>query len=74
MHSVIIACWPRAFISTRRVRHAGLGSSLGNRIRLSAALAKTNSQSTLAKPRNFTLRIQAIVFNHPKAGSMRGRA
>ncbi len=50
------------------------GSSFGNRIRLKAALAKTNSQSTLARPRSFTLRIQAIVFSQPNAGSMRGRA
>jgi hypothetical protein len=54
--------------------HAGLASSFGNRIRLNAALANTNSQSTLARPRSLTLRIQAIVFNHPNAGSMRGRA
>ena len=49
-------------------------SSFGNRIRLKAALAKTKSQSTLARPRSLTLRIQAIVFSQPNAGSMRGRA
>jgi hypothetical protein len=31
---------------------------------LNAALANTNSQSTFASPRSFTLRIQAMVFNH----------
>jgi hypothetical protein len=41
---------------------------------LYAALAKTKSQSTFARPRSFTLRIQAIVLSHPKAGSMRERA
>jgi hypothetical protein len=51
-----------------------LGSSFGNRIKLKAALAKTKSQSTLGSPRSFTLRIQAMVFSQPKAGSMRGRA
>jgi hypothetical protein len=49
------------------------GSSFGNRIKLKAALANTNSQSTFAKPRSFTFRIQAMVFSHPNAGSMRGR-
>ena len=61
-------------MKTRRPHHAGLGSSFGNRIKLNAALAKTKSQSTLGSPRSFTLRIQAIVFSHPNAGSMRGRA
>jgi hypothetical protein len=41
---------------------------------LNAALAKTNSQSTLANPRTFTWRIQAMVFNQRNAGSIRGRA
>ena len=61
-------------VDTRRPRQAAFGSSFGNRIRLNAALAKTNSQSTLGSPRSFTFRIQAMVFSHPNAGSMRGRA
>jgi hypothetical protein len=61
-------------MKTRRPHYTGLGSSFGSRIRLNAALAKTKSQSTLARPRNLTFRIQAIVFSHPNAGSMRGRA
>jgi hypothetical protein len=59
---------------TRRPDQTGCGSSFGSRIRLKAALAKTNSQSTLGSPLSFTLRIQAIVFSHPNAGSIRGRA
>ena len=39
-----------------------------------AALAKRKSQSTFARPRSFTFRIQAIVLSHPNAGSIRGRA
>ena len=54
--------------------YAERGSSFGNRIKLKAALAKTKSQSTLGSPRSFTLRIQAMVFSHPNAGSIRGRA
>jgi hypothetical protein len=46
--------------------HADCGSSFGNRIRLKAALAKTNSHSTFARPRSFTLRTHAIVFSRPK--------
>src|SRR3954454_17922237 len=61
-------------VDTRRPDQAALGSSFGNRIRLNAALAKTNSQSTLGSPRSLTLRIQAMVFSHPNAGSIRGRA
>jgi len=61
-------------IETALACHAGCGSSLGNRIRLNAALAKPNSQSTFGNPLNLTLRIQAIVFSQPNAGSMRGRA
>src|SRR3954462_6728833 len=53
--------------------HAGLARSLGSRSRLNAALAKTKSRSTLPNPRSFTLRSKATHFNHPKAGSMRGR-
>ena len=64
---------PRA-CGTRLNRQAGLGSSLGNRIKLKAALAKTKSQSTFANPRSFTLRIHAFVFNQPNAGSILGRA
>jgi hypothetical protein len=41
---------------------------------LNAALAKTKSQSTFANPRNLTLRIHAMFFNHPNAGSTRARA
>ena len=75
-------CWPshgcaggpNGRAETRRPRHAGRASSLGSRIRLKAALAKTKSQSTFGSPRSLTLRIQAIVFSHPKDGSMRGRA
>ena len=63
-----------ARVETRRLHQTALGSSFGNRIRLKAALAKTNSQSTLGSPRSLTLRIQAMVFSHPNAGSMRGRA
>jgi hypothetical protein len=43
---------------------------LGKRIKLNAALANTNSQSTLGSPRSFTLRTQPIVFSQPNAGSM----
>ena len=43
------------------------GRSLGKRIRLNAALAKTKSQSTFARPRNLILGIQAIVFSQPNA-------
>jgi hypothetical protein len=70
----VIARDPGSVVQTPVARHAGLGSSLGSRIRLNAALAKTNNQSTFAKPRNLTLRIQAMFFNHPNAGSTRGRA
>ena len=52
---------------------AALASNFGSRRRLKAALANTKSQSTFGRPRSFTLRIQAIVFSHPNAGSMRGR-
>jgi hypothetical protein len=61
-------------METRRPHQAVLASSFGSRIRLKAALANTKSQSTLGNPRSFTLRIQAIVFSHPNAGSIRGRA
>lgn len=61
-------------VETRRLRHAVLGSSFGNRIGLNAALAKTNSHSTFAIPRSLTFRTPATVFSQPKAGSMRGRA
>ena len=54
-------------------RHPGLGSSFGNGMRLNAARANTNNQSTLASPRSLTLRIRATVFSHPNAGSIRGR-
>jgi len=57
----------------RRPLHAGLGSSFGNRIRVNAALAKTSSQSTFSNPCSLTLRIPAIVFNQPNAGSISGR-
>jgi hypothetical protein len=59
---------------TRRPHQTRCGSSFGKRMRLKAALAKTKSQSTFGSPRSFTFRIQAIVFSHPNAGSIRGRA
>jgi hypothetical protein len=52
---------------THRLRHADLGSNFGNQIRLNAALANTNNQSTFSRPRSFTLRIHATVFNQPNA-------
>ena len=45
-------------------RHPGLGSSFGNRMRLNAALANTNNQSTLASPRSLTLRIQDLCVSN----------
>jgi hypothetical protein len=58
----------------RRVPHAGTALSVTSRRILKAALANRKSQFTLARPRSFTLRIQAIVFSQPNAGSIRGRA
>ena len=74
-HPLRLAHGPwRSRLKTRGLRHAGLGSSFGNRIRLNAALANTTSQSTFSTPRSLTLRSQPIVFNQPNAGSIRGLA
>ena len=54
--------------------HAGAAINVVSRRRLNAALAKTTNHSTFVSPRSLILRSQAIVFNHPKAGSTRGRA
>ena len=58
----------------RGLSQAGTARSVTSRRRLNAALAKRKSQSTFAKPRSFTFRIQAIVLSQPNAGSIRGRA
>jgi hypothetical protein len=58
-------------VQTCRPNQAGLASSMGSRIKLKAALANTNSQSTFSRPRSLTFLIQAIVFCHPDAGSIR---
>jgi hypothetical protein len=49
------------------VPYAALCSmSLGSRHRLCAAVLKTNSQSTLYRPRSLTWRIGPVYFSQPK--------
>ena len=45
---------------TPRPDQTGRGSSFGSRMRLKAALAKTNSQSTLGSPLSFTLSARRV--------------
>ena len=54
--------------------HATAARKVTIRLMLNAALAKTKSASTVVRPRSFTLRRPAIVFNHAKTRSMRSRA
>jgi len=55
-------------------RHAAAARSVTIRLMLNAALAKTKSASTVARPRSFTLRRPPIVLSHANARSIRGRA
>ena len=74
----------RIFVRARQARtvaslpsvasHAAAARNATIRFMLNAALAKTKSASTVARPRSFTFRSPAIVLSHPNARSIRGRA
>jgi hypothetical protein len=68
-HDVLVTVGDSAQGMDAEDGYAGAAISVGSRRRLKAAAAKHTSQCTLARPRILVLRSQAIVFNHPKAGS-----